>query len=486
MPSAWDKKSAAAGIDTDAAGNVLVCDLVNQAVVEIDPSGKRRSITSVPWPDRVLVSRKTGALYVISRKVSRGAIPDGTLRKIAGRGEAARVAAEVPLPGSLGGAFTLDESGATPVLWLAGKEKEKQPEALLRLEDRGTELVRTGDPILNRDPSALSFVGYMDVDREAELVYVTNSGSGVWRFDGATGEGGPIPIKAVDLAVGPGGRLYAWGQGGYEGPIARYTRELAPAPLEGMAQPTYGRLYGRAGRGQSVCGMDVDAKGRVYATFGTNDCHVRVYDEKGNLVDFPRRLKVREGEAAEIPAAITGVSGYGGSLRVDPAGNLYLLQAGLPKDFAPPAGWEKDPGFRNCVGTIYKFPPEGGEIETKNHAVVAVKGAIGVYPGCGPVSRWNAVGACACTKPRFDVDEYGRLYVPNAVTFTVSVRDNAGNEIVSFGGYGNFDTPGASLPLGWPVTAGASEQSIYVGDALNHRVVRADKAFALEAAVEIP
>jgi DNA-binding beta-propeller fold protein YncE len=225
--------------------------------------------------------------------------------------------------------------------------------------------------------------------------------------------------------------------------------------------------------------MDVDARGRVYATFGTNECHVRVYDEKGELVDFPRREK-------DVPAAITGVTGYGGSLRVDAEGNLYLLQAGVPKGFPVPPGFEKDEAFRQALGTIYKFPPAGGEIETRNGSVVSVKGAIATYPGCGPVSRWNAVGSCACTKPRFDVDDYGRLYVPNAITFTVSVRDNADNEIARFGSYGNYDASGPEIPLGWPVTAGASDRFIYVGDALNHRVVRADKRFALEASVDLP
>jgi len=47
-----DKKTAAAGIDVDAQGNVLVCDLVNQEVVELGPDGKRLSATTVPWPDR--------------------------------------------------------------------------------------------------------------------------------------------------------------------------------------------------------------------------------------------------------------------------------------------------------------------------------------------------------------------------------------------------------------------------------------------------
>jgi sugar lactone lactonase YvrE len=474
MPSAWDKKTAAAGLDTDAKGNVLVCDLVNQEVVEISPEGKKVSATKVPWPDKVLVSRKTGALYVISRKVSRGAIPPATLTKITGRGDGAKVAAELSLKGTVGGAAALDESGDQPKLWLAGQDKEgKGGDTLLRVDDLGTAFVVVPG-FLNRDADAIGFVGYMDVDREAELVYVTGNGSGVWRYHGETGQGGPIPIKAVDLAIGAGGQIYAWGLGGYEGPVARYSRDLKEAPQ------TYGKLYGRAGRGAAVCGMDVDHLGRVYATFGTNECHVRVYDEKGALVDFPRKEK-------DVPAAITGVTGYGGSLRVDLQGNIYLLQAGLPKGQPVAPGHEKDESFRQTVGTVYKFPPTGGEIKTRDFSVVDVVGATASYSGCGPVSRWNAVGSCACTKPRFDVDGFGRLYLPNAVTFSVSVRDNADNEIVKFGEYGNFDSAGGSgIPMGWPVTAGASDRFIYVGDALNHRVVRADKRFTLDASVDVP
>jgi hypothetical protein len=506
MPSAWDKKSAAAGIDTDAKGNVLVCDLVNQQIVEISPDGKRLSATKVAWPDKVLVGRKSGDLYVISRQVSRGAVPAATLRKISGRGDQARVVAEVPLTGTVGGGCTLDESGRTPVLWLAGQARwglpsdERQgggdPDAgkLLGVEDQGAKLVVTGDKFLNRDRQAITFVGYMDVDREAELVYVTRSGGAVWRFHGETGEGGALAIKAVDVAIGPGGTVYTWGtSGGYEGPIARFSRDLKPAPLPATGKHTFGYVYGRAGRGSSVCGMDVDLQGKVYATFGTNECHVRVYDDKGEIVDFPRKVKVSEGGKADVPAAISGVAGCGGSLRVDNAGNIYLLQGGLPAGHQPPPGYEKDEGYRLGVGTIYKFPATGGEVRSKDNRAQGVVGGLASYAGCGPVSQWRAVGSCVCTKPRFDVDDYGRLYIPNGITFSVSVRDNADNEIVRFGHYGNFDCQGPQskearpdIPLGWPVTAGASDRFIYVGDCLNHRVVRVDKLFAAEARVKIP
>jgi hypothetical protein len=492
MPSAWDKKTAAAGIDTDAKGNVLVCDLVNHEVVEVSPGGVRLSATKFPWPDKVMVSRKTDDLYVVSRKVSRGNLPPATLFKVHGRGENATVAARLQLPGTVGGAFTLDQSGDKPVLWLAGGDGET--EKLFRIEDRGNELTVTGDNYLNRDTNAIAFVGYMDVDREAELVYVTSNHDAVWRYNGDTGEGGRLPIRAVDLAIGPGGDIYAWGSGGYQGPVTRYTRGLDPAPLPGAGTNTYGNLYGRAGRGHSVCGMDVDGRGRVYATWGVNECHVRVYDADGTLVTYPRTAETREeGKKETTPAAISGVVGYGGSIRVDPAGNIYLLQAGVPDDFPAPPGFEHDEAFHHAMGTIYKFPPTGGSVRSRNGTVLGVDGAVAAYAGCGPVSRWNAVGSCACTKPRFDVDGFGRLYIPNAITFSVSVRDNADNEIARFGGYGNYDCqgpgsaeppPGApAIPLGWPVTAGASGKAIYVGDTLNHRVVRVDKKWAAERVV---
>jgi sugar lactone lactonase YvrE len=495
MPSAWDKKTAAAGIDVDGQGNVLVGDLVNQAVVEISPEGRLLTTTPVTWPDRVLVSRRSGALYAISRPVSRGALPPAELVKITGRGAAARIASRIALEGSVGGACALDESGPVPVLWLAGGG------ALIRVEDRGHELAVTGTDFLQRDPNAITFVGYMDVDPEAELVYVTRTRETVWRFQGDTGAGGPLPIKAVDLAVGPGGMVYTWGvDGGYAGPLARFTRQLKPAPLPASGVHTYGRVSGRAGRGCAVGGLDVDSRGRVYVADGVNVCHVRVYDADGQLVQSPHKIKSDDPQQrGELPAAVDHVSGYGGSLRVDPAGNIYLLQYGVPKGHKPPPGYADDEAYRAMVGTILKFSPEGAKRRTplqeggRGGDPLAYEGTLGMYPGCAPISGWRCDGACACTKPRFDVDAYGRLYIPNGVTFSVSVRDNAGNEIARFGHYGNFDAQGPSsaepqpdIPLGWPVAVGASDRAIYVGDCLNHRVVRVDKTFAAEATCDVP
>lgn len=468
-----------------------MCDLVNGQVVEIGPDGKQRSATAIPWPDKVLVSRKTDTLYVVSRKVSRDQLPAATLCKLTGRGKNARIVSRLPLKGTIGGACTLDESGKSPVLWLAGRNaaSKKGGESLIRVEDHGNILVVTGDRFLNRDRNAITFAGYMDVDRVAELVYVTGNDGTIWRFHGETGEGGPLKIKAVDVAIGPGGQVFTWGvTGNWHGPVARYGRDLKPVPLK-SGKHTFGYLYGRAGRGYSVCGLDVDAKGRVFATSGSNDCHIRGYDADGKPIDVGRKLRINTPRGPkQVSVVVAGVRGYGGSLRVDRNGNLYVLQQGVPKFYKPPAGFEKDEAWRRAVGTIYKFPPTGGTFRHAGGRVNEATGSVMTYPGCGPISRWRAAGACACTKPRFDVDDYGRLYIPNGITFSVSVRDNANNETVCFGGYGNYDCrgknsrePKPAIPLGWPVSAGASDRFIYVGDTLNHRVVRVDMSWALES-----
>jgi len=100
-----------------------------------------------------------------------------------------------------------------------------------------------------------------------------------------------------------------------------------------------------------------------------------------------------------------------------------------------------------------------------------------------------------CKEARFDIDAWGRLYIPNAVEYCVRVADNAGNPIIRFGHYGNADSRGSGsavpepeIPLGWPICASAGQIEkgrIYVADTLNRRVVRVDLRFAIEESCPI-
>lgn len=499
LPNAWNKKSAAVGIDVDANGDLFVCDLVNQEVVKVSPEGKKLSATKAPWPDKVLVGSKADALYVLSAQVSESGVgygrPPSELLKLSGRGADARVVARLRLRGALGQSLALDESGDVPALWVGGGME------LLRIEDRGTNFVVAGTSLLNSDSNAVNSVVYGDVDAEAELVYI--AGGGVWRYNGDSGEGGRAPIGAVDLAIGPGGMIYAWGTGGYQGPVTRYDRDYKPAPLASTGRNSYGdkkspeyTLHGRMGRGLSVAGLDVDRRGWVYAAHGVNDALVQVFDAEGKLVEFERKTR-NFGRtplpAPGMPALVSGIVDQSGSVRVDLAGNVYVLQIGLPRGHTPPKGFEKDPSYLGALGTIYKLGPGGGEFERQDKKLQPATGLLQSYSTpCGTVSGGLGGGACHCTKPRFDVDGYGRLYIPNTFTYKVAVVDNADNPILSFGGYGNWDAQGPQssepkpeIPLGWPIFAGASDKYVYVGDVLNHRVVRADKIFAAEETCDV-
>ena len=154
---------------------------------------------------------------------------------------------------------------------------------------------------------------------------------------------------------------------------------------------------------------------------------------------------------------------------------------------------------------MVKFGPDGGAVPGTPDQMVGkdVEGALNTYSGLSPFSHPHlATTCCVCRVPRFDVDSYGRLAIPNATGNFVSVTDNAGNEIVNFGKYGNFDSqyinpntkegkenkPSVAtpeIPLGWPNSAGLSDKHVYVMDVYNRRVVRADKTFAAEALCDL-
>ncbi len=488
MPSAWDKKSATGGITVDTKGNIFVCDLVNQEVVELSPAGKKVSSAKAPWPDKVLVASKTGTLYVVSTQVSRGGRPPSELLKISGRGSEAKIVARIALKGDVGQSLTIDESGETPILLVGGGRE------VHRIEDHGASFA-IGDNILNTDKNAMPIVYYVAVDAGADLVYATDSGT-LFRYNGETGEGGPTTIKTPDVAIGPGGLVYTWTEvGSYDGPIARFNRDLEPAPLASTGKHTYGKISGRMGRGISVGGMTVDPRGCVYAfqsVGGDFPANVIGFDAEGQSLPCEHSV-VFQGK--QVPVLISGVSDSGGGIRVDADGHIYLGQRGYPQDFQCPKGFAQDECYKNCGGTIVKFGAKGGERkQISDPGILGFKGALQGFPGMAPMSGGMAGnGACNCTRPRFELDGYGRLYIPNAITYKVTVVDNSGNEIVRFGGYGNFDAQGPKsaepkpeIPLGWPVAVGASDKHIYVGDTLNHRIVRCDKMFVVSATCLVP
>jgi hypothetical protein len=221
------------------------------------------------------------------------------------------------------------------------------------------------------------------------------------------------------------------------------------------------------------------------------------------------------------------------SVRVDPAGNVYLAAGLRPgKDTLPPGlqGQLPDgPGDRDAVngvnnypimyGSIVKFGPEGGVIKKGcggvpcNYAygaVTEVKGAKWIVPGASTVASWKSptkIQSCFCELPGLDVDGFGRSFFCDAGRFRVGVLDTAGNEIGWIGSYGNQDSgvpreekprqaagpeprtlnpENSSIPFAWPQAVAVDDHAVYVGDRLNRRIVRVKLGYAAEQTCEVP
>ncbi len=99
----------------------------------------------------------------------------------------------------------------------------------------------------------------------------------------------------------------------------------------------------------------------------------------------------------------------------------------------------------------------------------------------------RATARCSCQIPRFDVDLYGRVWVPDCFRFSVSVIDNNANDITRFGQYDNVDSAGPEsanpvpeIPMAWVHSVQVSDNFIYMADVINHRVVVCKYVAAVE------
>ena len=374
LPDAWNKRTAAYGIATDAKGNVFVCDLVNQEIVEVSPEGKKVSASKVPWPEKVAVNNATGDLYVICRldKPKDGRVGK-KLVKLSGRGDAAKIAAEMPLKGSLGEAMAVGKSGGKAVLWLAGGD------ALVCVEDKGAAFEAVQTAFKPRSDSQLDW-GRIAVDYERDEVYINNGTSRMYRYDGKTGQGGLLarngkPFYAVDMAVGYDGSLYMRTGDGFTGPLERYTRDLAPLPFATGTHQLWD-IYSRMGIGFCDKGVGAGPKGESYTSYmyGWNQYFVAGFGGDGKPIKgrfLEGKIKPHDAKswAAKLPserqvtAAVVGpIPAASGGIAVDLAGNLYVGMRLYPKTFAPPAGFEKDRAYTTWTGSVVKFPPSGGTV----------------------------------------------------------------------------------------------------------------------------
>jgi hypothetical protein len=178
----------------------------------------------------------------------------------------------------------------------------------------------------------------------------------------------------------------------------------------------------------------------------------------------------------------------GGGLRVDKEGNLYAGARIKP-------GTQGFPTELNSIltpggdGSLYWW---AGEMYGSIVKYTSSGQKVWEYFGLSPTltHRTYPQGAnCNCNVSRFDVDRYGRIFIPDAFRMSVVVLDNSRNEVVR---YNHKDWPlkddngKAVMPLGWPNAIEATDNGIFISDQINDQVVCLALNVEKKALVDVP
>jgi hypothetical protein len=166
-------------------------------------------------------------------------------------------------------------------------------------------------------------------------------------------------------------------------------------------------------------------------------------------------------------------------VKIDLKGNYYIGATIAPAGHRIESGFTSDFSYTHGGGgSVIRYARgDSGSVLQGSHS--ATNSSLIYKSNLGPMSGF---GACNCRSSRFDVDYYGRLFIPSAVTQKVAVVDNNDNPILEFGKYGNWDeqASGAVVPLACPIAAAASDNFIYVNDLINTRIARLQMKYALD------
>jgi hypothetical protein len=302
-----------------------------------------------------------------------------------------------------------------------------------------------------------------------------------------------LPVSLDNITIGPNGFMYGWnieGQSTYgEAFIKRYngsTYAAAPYGNTGSNRAT-GQIhyqFGFAGTPGNHRGIAVGWQGQI-AAFSS-----------GNIKALLSVTGYTGGKTPEWTWTLGRMIMNG--VKYDPAGNYYVGVKKIPPGPVFLDGMGMDLAFRES-GSVVKFNRDA--VGTMNQTVTTFTGYEKIYPHTfGPFAALSTGGTlpgtnltiqCTCRNSYFDVDPFGRLYIPNGVSCRIYVVDNAGNTICTFGQYGNTDSRGGlsgpgqvlakpDIPLAWPTTVAASEDYVYIADAINARLARVRMVYTID------
>jgi DNA-binding beta-propeller fold protein YncE len=473
------------GVAVDGKSNVYVADHGNNRVSVFDAAGKPLAQMPAQYADLVAVHPKTGAVYVLctksdpKRNTSRGwgsgvNYTDKTLLKFASHKAKAPAAKLVLCKKSPARPImALDSSGAKAVLWIAGIKWGAG--GVRKIVDTGSAFKDEGQVLSSKMKKGVLGAGWLDmaVERGTGRILVGASGRyavGAHQWDGNSGKYlGKITFKSK-MSRGK------WGEAAFDwrGEKVLHSTSLEKHYLfKPDGSPLAWSALGKNETGPIPQGF-THARGHAPLVDGSFYMahHFKHRDYKrGAVTHISADGKIARKEFVKLGAPIGGV-------KADLAGNAYVAAHIKPAGETFP-GWFKgkvptgqSKWYKTMYGSILKVKKEGGQINATTDAPV-----VWAYHGVSPMpSRRTA--RCSCQIPRFDVDLYGRVWVPDCFRFGVAVLDNNANPVARFGEYGNCDSagpesarPSAKIPLAWIHSVTATDKFIFLADVMNHRIV---------------
>lgn len=494
-----------AGLACDKSGRLYVADYENGRIQVFKPDGTHTKTVEIENPRVIVVHPRTGEIYVIQAEHR-----SWTLVKLGSLDDPAIKASLSLSWGHTPPALALDATHSPPVLWSARQQWKRSAE-IVRIEDRGSELLETPGGVVKQVEGWEWWRGWahstcLAASRTRDELMLRDTF--MVRLDGRSGEiieevfeQSHSPVRnwfgATFVVAGPRGRYWMQLQrqlGTKEMHVVCYDPDQGQfvslphgsplpeatykdAPLVGITS-----WHAAAGRNFPDI-MGVAPNGDLYIPFGITP---EVKDELSRAGFEPPSEESRMYHGAPMgsllrvyssdgklkcPNALPGL-GPSNGIRIGRTGAVYIVLAcqpvgqNAPEGLAPDVAWD-----RHIWGTLVKFDSsfdkfpigklagrwEGEEPEDPTHVYsrtgpTRIENMLWDYAGVSPQPMGGGMACCTCWRSCFDLDGFERSFVPASHTCTVNVLDANGNIVMRIGGYGNADSRGKQSPVPDPKT----------------------------------
>jgi DNA-binding beta-propeller fold protein YncE len=525
-----------AGLATDSAGNIYVCDNGNGRLMIFSPAAKLLHKVEVPNPYQVRVHPKSGDIYLLCRELKRySLLKSSKLMKFTPVSKGKPVSVGEFATGRRVYKYIALDATSTPArLYTVQHGGWRRQDKILLIANKGKsfEIVRQ----INNN-NGLSYPLFVAADPKRGRAFVRNFLGGMSVLDLNSGKMKKCAISGSnEIEINATGDIYSIS--GWSWKLSRYTSQVKHKPFAAgtnkgaiggpfpMGKDAKGKkLEARAkGFGQGGRGIAIGPDGNLYLLKMPQYTHgwVDVYSPEGKLL--------KEKLIDNLPYSSGGIG-------VDAAGNIYIgvsLRPETGKKYFP-RGFETAPHdkwvwykkkrplpwdmvyyntYLFYYGSVIKFSPKGGRFRVwnakgKNNArpadvpekwptyrsgylreKIAVDGAQWLFNGCSPIptsgENWGDP-SCSCWNIRLRVDPYGRVFIPDCFRFAIHVTDTAGNLINRMGRYGNVDdiSKGSDIVFGWPAYTSLAGDKLYVSDVNTNRLLVINLEYAASASCSI-